>query len=289
MLGSLQLGQQLIPDLLQRVQLRKTAELLPLRLQRLLAPRQIRRGKAPLCLHEIGAAGFCLLHKGFQTVAALGLQQRVHGLLQGVGGVLALLGDAEETLGNAAPLADAEERAEDLFLVLHPGGEETLKLALGQDHHLAKLLIVQADQLPGLVAHLRGPAVFKQRLKDARCVFPQQALEGAQLQPFAGKAPLKAVDLAFDFQRQTHIGVHPPGALAAAHGLQIVAVVAAAHAVEGKAHGVENAGFPRAGLAGDEEGPVPAQGLKVHPLRPGKGAEGLQLQQHRSHACTLLS
>ena len=97
-------------------------------------------------------------------------------------------------------------------------------------------------------------------------------------------APDKPVYLPSQPELELHKGAHIVRGAVTAHFLP-APPAAGGPAIESKAHGVQNGGFPAAGGAGDEEQRIRPQLGKVNFGLVQIGAESLHIQQNGGHDC----
>ena len=178
----------------------------------------------------------------------------------------------------------AEQLAEDAAALLGGGVEQLCELSLRDEHDLGKLVVVQPDDLLHGGGHVLG---FGHRRAGVRVgqgsirLFGGHALApglGALILRVAAHRVAHAVHLKFQLHKGGGLVVC---VLAAQHGAFPDA--AAGMIVQRIGDGVKNGSLARAGVAGNEVQPAPAQLFKVKGDLGGIGAKGRKGQSQRSH------
>ena len=187
-------------------------------------------------------------------------------------------------LGVGLPPLSIKDLAQNQPLFLGARRQKPLELPLRQQHHLAELLLGQANELLRLFRQHILFGVVKKGDQDPMVVDLPGGILLRQLHPLGHQPPGELIALSPDGKPEGDNGGLAACRLVAAPLLQIVAahlalaVVAAAAAVEGEGHGVKNRGLAAARRALDEEHSPFRQLLKVHGLHLHIGPEGLHFQ-----------
>ena len=187
-------------------------------------------------------------------------------------------------LGVGLPPLSIKDLAQNQPLFLGARRQKPLELPLRQQHHLAELLLGQANELLRLFRQHILFGVVKKGAQDPMVVDLPGGILLRQLHPLGHQPPGELIALSPDGEPEGDNGGLAACRLVAAPLLQIVAahlalaVVAAAAAVEGEGHGVKNRGLAAARRALDEEHSLFRQLFKVHGLHLHIGPEGLHFQ-----------
>ncbi len=202
---------------------------------------------------------------GLAQKACLQVGQAAAFLLQG----LAALGKG---VPEGFPDFGGKQGAQDFPLFLGACPQKPQELPLGQDGHLGKLLAgkVQKAFRPAADSGFRaaiqqmGLPVFQGK---ALVALLDLRLLGAAVD-FIKAAALEAVSFSSQGEVELHLGGQIHGGAHAAHTGK-VPLAAGCLAVQGKAHRVQQGGFPPAGRPGDEEQPCLLKFCKIyfHPLQ----------------------
>ena len=264
-------------------------------------PYEIVKGIQPICFenacwaYTVGAA--IALKKGVKTAAeaaeaiGIGLQafcidgsvaeDRKVGLGHGNLGAMLL---RDETKCFAFLAGHESFAAAEGAIGIARSANKARKEPLRQQHHLAELLLGQANELLRLFRQHILFGIVKKGDQDPMVVdFPGGILL-RQLHPLGHQPPGELIALSPDGEPEGDNGGLAACRLVAAPLLQIVAahlalaVVAAAAAVEGEGHGVKNRGLAAARRALNEEHSLFRQLFKVHGLHLHIGPEGLHFQ-----------
>ena len=170
-----------------------------------------------------------------------------------------LIGSGEESLRVAVPAFRVKDFFQNILLFRGGGGQEALKLSLGEQHHLTKLLLRQAHQFDRFICQVIFPGVFKEGDQHAGFVKLTGGVLRRQILPLGLQAADKLIFSALYREGEADLRCHVLACLIAAPFLQVVpansafAVIPAAAAVERKGHGIENGGLAAAGGPFDQK------------------------------------
>ena len=184
----------------------------------------------------------------------------------------------------------AEQGFEDTFALGRAGGEQLAELALGQQHDLAELLGLEAEQffneradLGGLVRQRRpGLAVGVQTRQLGLGQHLDQLVAAQRSALLLGHAAHAVAPFA-ERKLELDLGLQRSVGMMAAH-LARAALAARSVAIERVGDAIEDGGLARASGAGDQEQRARRQPSEVDFLTLGKGTKGLQDQLERLHA-----
>ena len=179
----------------------------------------------------------------------------------------------------------AEELAENAAPLLGGGVQQTAELPLRDHGDLRELVVVQPDE----VRH-GGGDLFRFRHGRAAVGVGEDGVGlfgGEALAPRLGaeifRVPPDRVPCPVDLKFQLHKGRGPGGGILAAQHAA-VPHAAAGMVVQGVGDGVKKGSLARAGVAGDEVQPAPAQTLEVQHSGGSVGAKGGKGQFQGPHA-----
>ena len=168
------------------------------------------------------------------------------------------------------------------------GGVQNLqKVALGDHHRPGKLILSQSQQLVGFrvdllqaLDHLAGVRIGHPRggalLRHPGSVF---------LRPLIFRAAADHPYLVPVMKGQLRVGLRGRVRIVGPEGFALPPLIpGGAFPIQGEADSIEEGGFPRPRVPGNQKQPVLSQGGKIHRGFPGIGSEGAQCQLQRSHA-----
>src|SRR5690606_24898453 len=193
-----------------------------------------------------------------------------------------------EVLLQAPVGAGGEQGLEDLFPPRGVGVQGLAKAPLRQQHHLAELVQVEAEEPADLAIHVGGPggqrlppAVAPTRELRARGL-RDETVPGASARAGLFRRAARAVPLGTERELEHDLGRPVVRRMVAAH-LRGSPLAPGGIAVERDTDGVEDARLARARGPVDEEERIVPQRREIEVLAAGKGAEGLHRERERLH------
>ena len=158
--------------------------------------------------------------------------------------------------------------------VLGGSQQQLEKISLGDHGDLHELVPVQSQNIPDGGVHLPGLGDGVALGQDQAGLRPLGGGAGAvKLGPLVFRHPPDGIALLPAEKFQLHKGGRLRGGVLGAEHTR-AAVVAAGLAIEGEGDGIEQGGFSRAGVAGDEVESILPQAVQVQHGPAGIGAEG---------------
>ena len=212
-------------------------------------------------------SGDILLH-AFPGVAAL--------VVQGAGLPFQAFLQALEQVG-------FEYLSENLLPVLGRSQQQLEEIPLGNHGDLQKLVPVNAQNVPDGGVHLPGPGdggALRENQGGLRSL--RSGARAVELGPLVFRHPAHLVALAPAGKFQLHKGGGFRGGIFGAEHAG-ASVVAAGLAVEGEGDGIEQGGFSRPGVPGDQIQAVLSQAVHIQHRFSGIGAEGGEGEFQWSH------
>ena len=182
--------------------------------------------------------------------------------------------------------AGAENTAENLPPLLRLGQQQLEKIPLGNHGNLHELIPGHPQNLPNFLVHLSGAGedLSPRQPQLRRCVLLGHAL-ASQLRPLIGRIPANLIFFIAVGKNKFHLR---GGIRLRIAGTQHIAAppVAAGGSVKCEDDGIENGGFTRPRIPGNQVDAAGPQPVHFYGLFAGVRSEGGHLYANRSHTCS---